>query len=247
MEYSNATYGFAAIAHRHQMGNCIVTSDILASLVTFLYINTHANMKYSFLQKMLERVYQNQKIRPVVYPFSKQPWVVNGQNGRKKRQREELEKPPFIFGEYTTENNYPSARWQTESQSCYRVINSDNGTPGGRILITSKDKHTPIEGVVPFDQPFNKFNVKKEMFLPAVCDLLKTPTAANPHKYMLPRRRIPAPYTQMGIFYPESPDPVKFHEGPKTQPDQISISSLCGQHFTRKKYIPQPRGSIQLG
>jgi len=155
-------HSFAAIAHRHQMVNCIVTSDILASLVTFLYINTHANMKYSFLQKMLERVYQNQKIRPVVYPFPKQPWVANGQTGRKKGQQEEIEKSPFIFGEYTTKNNYPSARWQTESQSCYRIINFDN-TPGGRILIKSKDKHAPIEGVVPFDQPLNIFNVKKEM------------------------------------------------------------------------------------
>ena len=125
-------------------------------------------------------MYQNQKIRPVVYPFAKQPWVANGQTGRKKGQGE-IEKPPFIFGEYTTKNNYPSARWQTESQSCYRVINFDN-TPGGRILIKSKDKHIPIEGVVPFDQPLNKFNVKKEMLLPAVCDLLKTPSAANPHK-----------------------------------------------------------------
>ena len=119
-------------------------------------------MKYSFLQKMLERVYQNQKIRPVVYPFPKQPWVANGQTGRKKGQQEEIEKSPFIFGEYTTKNNYPSARWQTESQSCYRIINFDN-TPGGRILIKSKDKHAPIEGVVPFDQPLNIFNVKKEM------------------------------------------------------------------------------------
>jgi hypothetical protein len=47
---------------------------------------------------MLERVYQNQKIRPVVYPFAKQPWVANGQTGRKKGQGE-IEKPPFIFGE----------------------------------------------------------------------------------------------------------------------------------------------------
>ena len=53
-----------------------------------------------------------------------------------------------------------------------RVINFDN-TPGGRILIKSKDKHLPVEGVVPFDQPLNKFNVKKEMLLPAVCDLPK--------------------------------------------------------------------------
>jgi hypothetical protein len=45
-----------------------------------------------------------------------------------------------------------------------------------------EDKHIPIEGVVPFDQPLNKFNVKKEMLLPAVCDLLKTPSVANPHK-----------------------------------------------------------------
>jgi hypothetical protein len=42
-------------------------------------------------------VYQNQKIRPVVYPFAKQPWVANGQTGRKKGQGE-IEKPPFIFG-----------------------------------------------------------------------------------------------------------------------------------------------------
>ena len=131
---------------------------------------------------MQERVYRNH-LRPVVYPFSKQPWVVNGLlvSGRKKVQQREILKLPFIFGEYTTKNNYPSARWQTESQSCYRVINFDN-TPGGRILIKIKDKHIPIEGVVPFDQPLNKFNVKKEMLLPAVCDLLKTPSPANPHK-----------------------------------------------------------------
>jgi hypothetical protein len=77
------------------------------------------------LEYSIYHVYQNQKIRPVVYPFAKQPWVANGQTGRKKGQGE-IEKPPFIFGEYTTKNNYPSARWQTESQSCYRVINFDN-------------------------------------------------------------------------------------------------------------------------
>ena len=191
-------------------------------------------------------MYRNH-LRPVVYPFSKQPWVVNGLlvSGRKKGQQREILKLPFIFGEYTTKNNYPSARWQTENQRCYKVINFE--IPGGRILIKSKDKHLPVEGVVPFDQPLNKFNVKKEMRLPAICDSLRTPSAANPNKYMLRKRMSPAPHPQMGICYPESPDPVKFHERPKTQPDQISISSLCGQQFTRKKYIRHPRGNIEVG
>ena len=197
---------------------------------------------------MQERVYRNH-LRPVVYPFSKQPWVVNGLlvSGRKKGQQREILKFPFIFGEYTTKNNYPSARWQTENQRCYKVINFE--IPGGRILIKSKDKHLPVEGVVPFDQPLNKFNVKKEMRLPAICDSLKTPSAANPNKYMLRKRMIPAPHPQMGIFYPESPDPVKLHEfrSKKHQADLIDLSSLLGKPFSRKKYIRQPRGNIEVG
>lgn len=189
---------------------------------------------------MLERVYQNQKMQPDVYPFPKQPWDVNGQTGRKRGQQREIEKLPFIFGEYTAHNYYPSARWQTENKSCFKVINFAN-TPGGRILIKNKDKHTPIEGVVPFDQPLNKITVKKEILLSAKCDSLKTPSAENPHKYMLPKRRFPVPHPQMGIFYPESPDPVKFGERSQTQPDRISISSLCGQPFTRTKYFSKPR------
>ena len=51
----------------------------------------------------------------------------------------------------------------------------------------------------------------------------------------------------MGIFYPESPEPVQLPERPKTQCDQVSISTLCGQDFTRRKYIPHPRGNIEIG
>jgi hypothetical protein len=88
----------------------------------------------------------------------------------------------------------------------------------------SKDKHLPVEGVVPFDQPLNKFNVKKEMRLPAICDSLRTPSAANPNKYMLRKRMSPAPHPQMGICYPESPDPVKLPEfRPKKHQAEISM------------------------
>lgn len=95
----------------------------------------------------------------------------------------------------------------------------------------------------------NKFNVKKEMRLPAICDSLKTPSAANPYKYMLPKKMIPAPQPQMGIFYPEIPDPVKLPEfrPKKHQADLIDLSSLLGKPFSRKKYIPQPRGNIEVG
>ena len=51
----------------------------------------------------------------------------------------------------------------------------------------------------------------------------------------------------MGIFYPESPEPVKLHERPKIQRDEISISSLCEQQITRRKHIPHPRENIQIG
>ena len=52
---------------------------------------------------MLERVYQNQKIRPVVYPFAKQPWVANGQTGRKKGQGEIEKASIYLWGIYHKE------------------------------------------------------------------------------------------------------------------------------------------------
>lgn len=51
----------------------------------------------------------------------------------------------------------------------------------------------------------------------------------------------------MGIFYPESPQPDLPPERPQTQCDKVSISTLCGQEFTRRKYIPQPRGNFVPG
>ncbi|XP_052060044.1 uncharacterized protein LOC127700541 isoform X1 [Mytilus californianus] len=269
---------------------------------------------------MLERDHQVKLKRPNVFPYARHKWVsdliakVQAKRNEavcKEGRKDGKNKLPFIFGEHTVKNRYPSSKWQTENQIRYKVIDFsrtprdsppflvttlddryhnphskqifhikrinnkpvcsvntwknypnemekktqnktiysssfEHRTPDVRVLIKNQDKHVLAQGIVPFDQPENTCDVKEEMFLP-ICDTTRIPSAPNPHRYLLRKKRIPAPHQPMGIFYPESPQPDLPPERPKTQCDKVSISTLCGQEFTRKKYIPQPRGNFEPG
>lgn len=145
-----------------------------------------------------------------------------------------------------TWKNYPDEMEKKVYNKTIYSSSFEQRTPDVRVLIKSQDKHVLAEGIVPFDQPADKCNVREEMFLP-ICDTIRIPSAPNPHRYLLRKRRIPAPHQPMGIFYPETPEPAQLPERPCTQLDKVSVSTLCGQEFTRKKYIPHPRGNFEPG
>lgn len=143
-----------------------------------------------------------------------------------------------------TWKNYPGqADMKTLNKSIYSSSFEPPLSPEPRTIIRGQEKLVQADGIVPFNQPVDKCNVKEEMFLP-VCDTIRIPSAPNPHRYLLRKRKVPAPHQPMGIFYPESPVPDL---PPDRTPTRISVSSLCGQEFTRRRYIPQPRGNFEPG
>ncbi|VDI13338.1 Hypothetical predicted protein [Mytilus galloprovincialis] len=161
----------------------------------------------------------------------------------KEGQKDRKNRLPFITGEHTAKNRYPSSKWQTENQVRYKVLdfsrtprdsppflvttlddryhnphskqifhikrinnkpvcsvntwsnypnemekktqnktiyNSsfEQRTPDVRVLIKNQDKHVLAQGIVPFDQPEDKYDVKEEMFLP-ICDTTRIPSRSE--------------------------------------------------------------------
>lgn len=121
----------------------------------------------------------------------------------------------------------------------------------------------PTEGIVPVNETGKSFDVRTEMMLP-VCDSTVIPSAHNPHRYLLRKRKVPPPYRTSGIVYPalEKPRMTSYTPGmmqtgdlpfpneslPVAQSDsasdRTSVSSLSGMEFSRRKYIQPPMGHI---
>ncbi|KAK3107173.1 hypothetical protein FSP39_008505 [Pinctada imbricata] len=132
-----------------------------------------------------------------------------------------------------------------------------------RTVVTSKDKDKLAEGIVPFDQNEATCNVREEMLLP-VCETTRIPSAPTPHKYLLRKKKIPPTVGPSGVFYDEKTGD-SIHTAPvyeslprlphherrlhreSTSSEKTCISSLLGQEFSRKRYIPPPQGSFTVG
>ncbi|OWF52432.1 uncharacterized protein LOC110447782 isoform X2 [Mizuhopecten yessoensis] len=117
-----------------------------------------------------------------------------------------------------------------------------------------KNKDTKAEGIVPFNLPAENFDVRSEMMLP-VCETTQIPSAPNPHKYLLRRRKVPPSFQSSGIFYNNKGEPMQSqsedrpHSRPPPMNDNsahVSITSLCGHDFTRRRYIAPPSGILTV-
>ncbi|KAK3596459.1 hypothetical protein CHS0354_015929 [Potamilus streckersoni] len=117
-----------------------------------------------------------------------------------------------------------------------------------RRLILRHSLEKRAEGIVPIN-PAEGFDVRNEMMLP-VCDPVVLPSAPNPHRYLIRKRKVPAPTKPAGVIYPPlEPKPIRSAEimskGPKSAPfERVSVSSLAGDIFSRRKYIPQPLANM---
>ncbi|KAK3596458.1 hypothetical protein CHS0354_015929 [Potamilus streckersoni] len=120
-----------------------------------------------------------------------------------------------------------------------------------RRLILRHSLEKRAEGIVPIN-PAEGFDVRNEMMLP-VCDPVVLPSAPNPHRYLIRKRKVPAPTKPAGVIYPPlEPKPIRSAEimskGPKSAPfERVSVSSLAGDIFSRRKYIPQPLANMTTG
>ncbi|XP_060601095.1 uncharacterized protein LOC132754478 isoform X2 [Ruditapes philippinarum] len=155
--------------------------------------------------------------------------------------------------------NVGEKKEEIPESSVYKVSYQDR--PSQPVNIVHKqDLNKPIEGIVPVNITGSKFDVRSEMMLP-VCDASRMPSAPNPHRYLLRKRKVPPPFnTTSGIVYPNlehsrmtSYDPGMQQTGslpfpnespqtvvPKETSDRTSVSSLSGYSFSRRKYIQPP-------
>nr|XP_022327504.1 uncharacterized protein LOC111126882 isoform X2 [Crassostrea virginica] len=122
-----------------------------------------------------------------------------------------------------------------------------------RQLVTSRDKETTAQGIVPFDQPADSCNVREEMLLP-ICETTNIPSAPHPHKYLLRKKKVPPSFDEAGVFFdvdsgcslPHSHYKERKLHMESSMPERVCISSLQGMEFSRKRYIPPPGGSISF-
>ncbi|KAL4229156.1 hypothetical protein ACF0H5_012194 [Mactra antiquata] len=163
--------------------------------------------------------------------------------------------------------------------SMYTVSYTDRPTTEPLHIVHKDEKEKPIEGIVPINISGSHFDVRSEMMLP-MCDSTSLPSARNPHRYLLRKRKVPPPFNTFdsrnvkqvttGIVYPnlEHPRMTSFPPGeaqvgtlpfpnevtetrtptlPSATPERISISSLSGMNFSRRKFIEPPSGHIFCG
>ncbi|VDI13340.1 Hypothetical predicted protein [Mytilus galloprovincialis] len=77
-----------------------------------------------------------------------------------------------------TWSNYPNEmEKKTQNKTIYNS-SFEQRTPDVRVLIKNQDKHVLAQGIVPFDQPEDKYDVKEEMFLP-ICDTTRIPSRSE--------------------------------------------------------------------
>lgn len=121
-------------------------------------------------------------------------------------------------------------------------------------VIKRNMKERIAEGIVPFNLPEDNFDIRSEMMLP-VCETTRIPSAPHPHKYLLRRRKVPPQFQSHGIFYNNNGEPIKSQsmDRPLSRPPpmndnsaHVSITSLCGQDFTRRRYIAPPTGILTV-
>ncbi|XP_052255386.1 uncharacterized protein LOC127861062 isoform X2 [Dreissena polymorpha] len=147
--------------------------------------------------------------------------------------------------------------------SVYRV--SYQETPGTKQpqIVHKRDMDRPIDGsIVPVNIMSANFDIRSEMMLP-VCDSTAMPSAHNPHRYLLRKRKVAPPYRIVnGIVNPPREEihqvprppresrsklPAGICSSPDGSYDRTCVSSLSGYAFTRRKYIPPPANNILTG
>ncbi|XP_052806156.1 uncharacterized protein LOC128235386 isoform X2 [Mya arenaria] len=143
------------------------------------------------------------------------------------------------------------------TRSEYRTSFQQRPLAEPRHIVHKQEKENkPIDGIVPINITSKTFDVRSEMMLP-VCDSTAIPSAHNPHRYLLRKRKVPAPFTACGIVYPNlsrppAPPTKSTPASGASTPllcgtDRISVSSLSGYAFSRRKFIQPPSNNIQPG
>ncbi|KAL5020430.1 hypothetical protein ScPMuIL_003322 [Solemya velum] len=134
----------------------------------------------------------------------------------------------------------------TEYESSFKEKTPDEP----RTIVFRKEKEFKAEGIVPFNSPEGN-DVRSEMLLP-VCDSTGIPSAPNPHKYLVRKRKVEASHKPCGIFYPDKQKEKRKNQRPLSEKrildksEKISISNLLGGEFTRRKFIAPPTGSLNV-
>ncbi|XP_045207721.1 uncharacterized protein LOC123559736 isoform X2 [Mercenaria mercenaria] len=229
-----------------------------------------------------------------LYPSSK--WVSENRDnfaGRKAEETSRL-KPDFVITSLDTRKHNPqptqifhirriNKKPVCNVQSWVSVGGKEETRPESSVykvsfkehqaepvhIVHKEDQDKPIEGIVPVNISGSKFDIRSEMMLP-VCDALRMPSAPNPHRYLLRKRKVPPPFNThtttytstatSGIVYPNlehsrmtSYEPGMVQTGslpfpnetaantvPKDTTDRISVTSMSGQSFSRRKFIQPP-------
>lgn len=149
-----------------------------------------------------------------------------------------------------------------------------DGRPMEIIHKADIEKVRMEHSIVPLNGSGDGYEEKSEMMLP-VCDPSFMPSAKDPHKYLARKRRVPPPFKTRatrrqqcgnGVVYPnlEHPRMTEYHPGmPRDGADlpfenedlsnipasteRVSVSSLSGQPFSRRRYFAQTENYILPG